>query len=84
MLRTRFACRRLLRSFTTEWTGLKEILEYFGYFLLVVGPFAFTFIPKKGAPYEAQQLIREVAALPVQPNHLSFEEGRRKSAASLN
>ena len=71
------------RSFTSPWADLKAILEYTDYFLLVVGPFAFTFIPKKDAPYEAQQLIREVAALPVQPN-LSFEEGRRKSAAPLN
>src|SRR5206468_1865294 len=45
------------RSFTRRWTELKAILECPDYFLFVVGTLAFTFVPKKDAPQEAQQLI---------------------------
>ena len=49
------------RSLTKEWTDLQAILEFPDYFLLVVAPFAFTFIPKKDMPVAAQQLIREAS-----------------------
>jgi len=56
------------RSFSKPWTDLRAILEFPDYFLLVVAPLAFTFIPKKDTPPEAQQLIREASRLLVQPN----------------
>jgi len=49
------------RSFTKRWSDLKAILEFSDYFLFVVAPLAFTFIPKKDIPQEAQQLIREAS-----------------------
>lgn len=49
------------RSFTRQWTDLQAILEFPDYFLLVVAPLVFTFIPKKDIPLAAQQLIREAS-----------------------
>jgi YcxB-like protein len=56
------------RSFTKRWSDLRAILELSDYFLLIIAPLAFTFIPKKDTPQEAQQLIREAAGWIVQPN----------------
>ena len=63
-----FALSAKGRSFTTRWTDLKAIVEYPDYFLFVVGLLAFTFVPKKDMPVEAQQLIRDAAATLAQPN----------------
>jgi hypothetical protein len=63
-----FALSAKGRSFTTRWTDLKEIVECPDYFLFVVGFIAFTFVPKKGMPVEAQQLIRHTAAMLARPN----------------
>ena len=49
------------RSFTKSWTDLQEILEFPDYFLFVLAPLVFTFIPKKDIPPAAQQLIREAS-----------------------
>lgn len=49
------------RSFTKQWTDLKAILKRPDYFLRVVAPLAFTFIPKKDVPLAAHQLIREAS-----------------------
>src|SRR6266705_2268621 len=69
------------RSFTREWTKLKEILEFPEYFLLVIAPMAFTFIPKKDVPLEAQQLIRDASRSLVQPNPLMQPTGQERPAA---
>ncbi|SRR6266849_3715899 len=68
------------RSFTKQWADLKAILEFPDFFLIVVAPLAFTFIPKKDAPDEAQQLIRE-ASRRLQPNPSIQADG--KAAADL-
>ena len=49
------------QSFTKPWTDFKEILEFADYFMFVLNPLAFTFVPKKDTPVAAQQLIRETA-----------------------
>jgi hypothetical protein len=54
------------RSATLQWADLKAIVEYPEYFLFVFGLLAFTFIPKRDMPLDAQQLIRDVAARSVQ------------------
>jgi hypothetical protein len=69
------------RSFTSRWIDLKAITEYADYFIFVVGLLAFTFIPKKNIPAEAQQLIREAAAKLVQPNPSMQPTGQERPAA---
>jgi hypothetical protein len=69
------------QSFTCRWTDLKEIVEYGDYFLFVVGLLAFTFMPKRDMPLDAQQLIRESAASPVQPNPLMQPTSQERLAA---
>lgn len=69
------------RSFTSPWTDLKAIDEHPDYFLLVVGLLAFTFIPRKDAPSEAQRLIREAGAMLVQPNRSMQPTGQNRPAA---
>ncbi len=41
------------RSFTCHLKDLKEIAELQDYFLFVVGPLAFTFIPNRDMPLDA-------------------------------
>jgi len=69
------------RSFTSRWADLRAITEHRDYFLFVVGLLAFTFIPKGNMPAEAQQLIREAAAKPVQPNPSMQPTGQERPAA---
>jgi hypothetical protein len=69
------------RSFTCPWTDLKEIVEHRDYFLFVVGLLAFTFIPRRHMPIEAQQMIREAAARLVQPNPSMQPTGQERPAA---
>lgn len=67
------------RSFTCQFKDLKEIAELQGYFLFVVGILAFTFIPKRDMPQDAQQMIRHAAA--VQPNNSMQPTGQQRPAA---
>jgi len=69
------------RSFTCHLKDLKEIVELRDYFLFVVGLLAFTFIPKRGMPPDAQQIIRQAAATLVQPNRSMQPTGRERPAA---
>ena len=69
------------RSFTSHWTDLKAITEYGDYFIFVVGLLAFTFIPKRNMPPDAQQLIRDAAAKSVQPNRSMQPTGQERPAA---
>lgn len=65
-------------SFTCHFKNLKEIAELQGYFLFVVGILAFTFIPKKDMPPDAQQMIRH-AAVAVQPNNSMQPTGQQRA-----
>lgn len=67
------------RSATCKWTDLKAIVERPEYFLFVVGLLAFTFIPKRDMPLDAQQLIRDAAARSVQPNPSMQPTGQRRA-----
>jgi hypothetical protein len=67
------------RSFTSRWSDLKAIEECPDYFLFVVGILAF--VPRKDIPLEAQQLIRETAAMLVQPNPSMQPTGQQRPAA---
>jgi len=69
------------RSFTCHLKGLKEIVELQDYFLFVVGLLAFAFIPKRGMPPDAQQMIRQAAATLVQPNPSMQPTGQKRPAA---
>ena len=69
------------RSFTIRWTDLKAIVECPDYFLFVVGFLAFTFVPKKNTPPEAQQLSRGATAMLVQPNPSMQPTGQQRPAA---
>lgn len=69
------------RSFTRRWTDLRAISECPDYFLLVVGLLAFTFLPRKHMPLEAQQVVREAAATMVQPNPSMQPTGQKRPAA---
>jgi hypothetical protein len=69
------------RSYTSRWTDLKAIEEYPDYFLFAVGLLVFTFVPRKDMPMEAQQLIREAAAMLVQPNPSMQPTGQQRPAA---
>lgn len=68
------------RSFTGRWTDLRAIVECSDYFLFVIRLVAFTFVPKKDMPPEAQQLIREAAAMLVQLNPSMQPTGQRPAA----
>src|SRR5262249_57178465 len=69
------------RSFTCHFKDLKEIAELQGYFLFVVGLLAFTFIPKRDMPPDAQQMIRQAASASVQPNPSMQPTGQQRPAA---
>jgi hypothetical protein len=69
------------RTFTRRWTDLKAIVECPDYFLLVVGLLAFTFVPRKHMPLEAQQVVREASTTMVQPNPSMQPTGQQRPAA---